>query len=847
MRILLKRVVFLLLFGVAETAFPQVRLSEIMFDPIGSEYYDEFIEIQNRSLRDTITLSGWRVGDEKSLDLIKDAGFGLELAPGQFGIILDSGYFRHSTTYDSLIPADALILTIADKSFGSGGLSNSVAEKVSLVNDRGDTVDAYRYTLDNLPGYSDEKINIFQDSPENNWANSLKLNGTPGFKNSVALSAKDLSLISVDWDSVLLQKEGKFSGTAVVKNVGTAPATDGRLVLFEDKNFDCVFTSSEQRGFWPIGRAVLPKETISIAIFLDHLLPGIHSFLVLIDWTADENKSNNSKEIGGMVQFTQDVLRVNEIMYRPSAGFPEWIEIKNVSADTLQLYRWRLSDETTAHSVAIFDSLKELPPGSYWILAQSHIPDLPDSLAARETIVRGWPTLNNSGDQVWIFDPAGQPLDYVDYSRWPVTPAGHSLEQLEYSIPSENQGKWQASRAEGGTPGRPNSINPLLVDGELRCLDDMPVLAKVEDSTAVSILLKNSGRSEISESRIVIFDDRNHDGHFSENEILEQETECPGTLPPGDSTICQIAFAGLASGKHILLAEWRIPEDQDEKNNDGLIEIWKGYRPLRLLINEIMYQPRPGWPEWVEIYNPEENEILMQDWSICDRRALVKEASLGSGATIFPKDFLVVTGDSSFFNYYPEVKPSRVLIDGEFPTLNNDKDSLFLVDLSGTIIDELAYTSSWGGRNGHSLERIRPENSAADSTNWSTSVAAAGSTPGNQNSIFLHIKAANNWLSIFPNPFSPDGDGKDDFVTFTIQTRSPTSVAELRIFDATGRMIRTLLANQPIGSKYECIWDGRERNGKILPMGIYIAYLELFVNHKKQRSIKKTFVLAKHL
>ncbi len=847
MRILLKLVVFLSLFGVAEVVFPQVRLSEIMFDPIGSEYYDEFIEIQNRSLRDTITLSGWRIGDEKSLDLIKDAGFGLQLAPGQFGLILDSGYFTHSTTYDSLIPPDALILTIADRSFGSGGLSNSVAEKVSLVNDQGDTVDAYRYTLDNLPGHSDERINIFQDSPENNWANSLGLNGTPGFKNSVALSAKDLSLVSVSWDSLLLQTQGSFSGTAVIENVGTTSAADGSLVLFEDKNCDGAFTASEQRGFWWINRTIQPKQMVSISIFLDHLSPGIHSFLILIDWATDENKSNNSKKITGVVQFPPDVLQVNEIMYRPAAGVPEWIEIKNISTDTLQLYRWGLSDETTAHSVTIFDNLSQLAPGGYRVLAQSRIPNLPDSLSAGEIVVHGWPTLNNSGDQVWIFGPTGQPLDHVDYSRWPLTPTGYSLERLEFSVTSKNPEKWKVSRVEGGTPGHPNSINPLLVDGELRCLDNMPILAKAEDSVAVNILLKNSGRLEISGSRMVIFDDQNRDGYFSESEIVQQETKCPGALLPGDSTICRLKLSGLASGKHELLAKWEIPEDRDEKNNRGLFEIWRGYRPLTLLINEIMYQPRPGWPEWVEIYNPGGIEIALEDWSICDRRELSKEASLKSTAMILPKDFLVITGDSSFFDFYPGIDSNRALVDGKFPNLNNDKDSLFLVDLSGTIIDDLAYTSSWGGRNGHSLERIRPENPAADSTNWSTSVAAVGSTPGNQNSIFLHVKSANNCLTIFPNPFSPDGDGKDDFVTFTIQGKSSTSVAELRIFDATGRIIRTLLANQPIGSKYECIWDGREKNGKILPMGIYIAYLELFVHHKKEKSIKKAFVLAKHL
>ena len=52
--------------------------------------------------------------------------------PDQFAVILDNGYFENSTDYDSLIPPEALILTINGKTFGSGGLLNSAPETVTL-------------------------------------------------------------------------------------------------------------------------------------------------------------------------------------------------------------------------------------------------------------------------------------------------------------------------------------------------------------------------------------------------------------------------------------------------------------------------------------------------------------------------------------------------------------------------------------------------------------------------------------------------------------------------------------------------------------------------------------------
>ena len=78
--------------------------------------------------------------------------------PNQFAIILDPGYFEHERIYDSVIPNDALILTISDATFGSSGLANSEAETVSLIDLHGNFVSSYTYTIDNNPHYSDEKI-----------------------------------------------------------------------------------------------------------------------------------------------------------------------------------------------------------------------------------------------------------------------------------------------------------------------------------------------------------------------------------------------------------------------------------------------------------------------------------------------------------------------------------------------------------------------------------------------------------------------------------------------------------------------------------------------------------------
>jgi hypothetical protein len=165
--------------------FSQITITEVMFDSIGPETTDEFVEIYNRSDRDTVNLSGWMLGDDSGQDPLMDAGHGLILFPRRYAVVLDPDYFEQSTSYDTLIPKETLILTVRGSTLGNAGLSNSRSETISLLNNRGETVTRYAYSIGNKPGYSDEKIDLFGTDNAENWADSRILMGTPGRANSV--------------------------------------------------------------------------------------------------------------------------------------------------------------------------------------------------------------------------------------------------------------------------------------------------------------------------------------------------------------------------------------------------------------------------------------------------------------------------------------------------------------------------------------------------------------------------------------------------------------------------------------------------------------------------------------
>ena len=163
----------------AGRAMASVTLSEVMYDPLGSEYHDEFVELANTSDTAWVDLGGWQLGDAEELDELVHGGGGTLLGPGQFALVLDGSYATHSTTYDSLRDV-ALMLTIDDRAFGAGGWSNSSPETILLVNAQGDTVDVFVCDPQSQPGRSWEKIDLTAGSGAQNWALSLAPGGTPG-------------------------------------------------------------------------------------------------------------------------------------------------------------------------------------------------------------------------------------------------------------------------------------------------------------------------------------------------------------------------------------------------------------------------------------------------------------------------------------------------------------------------------------------------------------------------------------------------------------------------------------------------------------------------------------------
>jgi hypothetical protein len=151
--------------------------------------------------------------------------------------------------------------------------------------------------------------------------------------------------------------------------------------------------------------------------------------------------------------------------------------------------------------------------------------------------------------------------------------------------------------------------------------------------------------------------------------------------------------------------------------------------------------------------------------------------------------------------------------------------------------------------NGVALERISLTAPVQSPTNWTSSAAPAGGTPGRPNSVLVAPDAApERRLTVTPSPFSPDGDGRDDVTRIAFRLDTNIASARVRIYDAAGRHVRTLEQSRIVGRTGELLWDGRGEDGRSLRIGIYVVLFEaLDAQGGHAITMKRPVVLARPL
>ncbi|WP_337866984.1 lamin tail domain-containing protein [Ignavibacterium sp.] len=717
-----------LIFSQSDTS---IIFSEIMFYPASGN--NEFIELYNISTTESVDLTNWKIKYYTSAnDLIIDAGFGTVLPPQTFAIIFENDYDLLNGIYSGLVPTNALVLKISDGAFGSSGMANTTGRPLWLLNSADDTVDYYFYSANNLQTYSDEKILMNRDSLQTNWANSLVSNGTPGFTNSVTPLNYDLLVSSLVFNPPQPILGEDVSAIVTIKNKGAQPANNFSIEIYNDSNFDSVGQITEL-VFSQSFSNLQSNDSLIVTEILSSLSVGTYQIISKVIFNEDENLLNNQLIKSFTIYPPGNVyndLIINEIMYAPSSGQPEWVEVFNKSESPINLKNWKFADATT--SVTITNSDFILQPDSFVVLtADSSILNF---FPVGSPIIKiSVPALNNTGDAVVIKDSINTLIDSVNYfPSWGGNTGGKSLERIIKDNPSNDPQNWKTSQSIfNATPGKINSVTPKNYDLTISKFKSAFEYGIIGESISFSSTVKNIGLNLSAPFDLLLYNDTNIDSIPQSGELVSQQGF--NSLAVGDSISSEFITENFYEGENNFILLVNTSQDDDSTNNIAFTKVvGVSVNETRddIVINEIMYAPSSPEPEWIELFNRSEKTISLKNYKLADAVDTTKVIS--DTLTLHPKEFLVIAKDSSVINFYNI--QSRIYF-ASFPTLNNTDDKIILLDSLNRVIDSLQYFSGWGGINGKSLERVDVNISSTDSTNWKSSISKYKATPGTFNSV----------------------------------------------------------------------------------------------------------------
>ncbi len=345
---------------------------------------------------------------------------------------------------------------------------------------------------------------------------------------------------------------------------------------------------------------------------------------------------------------------------------------------------------------------------------------------------------------------------------------GHSLERVSSEEESNDSTNWGSSISiYKATPGLINSLTKKDFDIAVADILFDPEFPIQGDTISISSKIKNLGNNDANFS-LLLFEDTNLD---SIPDILVSSLQSL-FIASNDSSVFNFSYSieNIQSERAFFVkAEFAL--DQDTTNNELYKSIEPGLPAQSVVINEVMYTPVGGEPEWIELFNKTNLTINLNGWTINDVFSTPVTATINQDLFIQPNSYLVLSRSTSIYDYH-RVIPSEVFV-LSLPTLNNDFDGVVLKDNRGLQMDSVLYSNQWGGTNGYSLERLSVNASSNLPANWGSSVDIEQSTPGRINS--LTPKQFD--LSVAEMSFNPrfPVEGDDVFINAFIRNNGSSS------------------------------------------------------------------------
>lgn len=263
-----------------------------------------------------------------------------------------------------------------------------------------------------------------------------------------------------------------------------------------------------------------------------------------------------------------------------------------------------------------------------------------------------------------------------------------------------------------------------------------------------------------------------------------------------------------------------------------------------VVINEILFNPKPGGVDFVELLNQSDRSINLQGWTLGNR--LISSEPL----ILQPQQHLAIsTSSATLLQHYPSVEQHKLHQVPSLPAYPNKQGYVMLY--AGTMLmDSLYYNESMHSPllkniKGISLERQSPQRPSNEAGNFrSASTISGGATPGYKNSTHSTINEKNNLFFLSSKTMSPDGDSFEDYLEINYELSDSNYMINVDIYSDKGTLVNRLIRQQSAGMRGKITWDGRSENGHLCSPGIYICLMEVYDDKGHREVVKEAFVLT---
>jgi hypothetical protein len=535
-----------------------------------------------------------------------------------------------------------------------------------------------------------------------------------------------------------------------------------------------------------------------------------------------------------------DIL-ITEIMADPNPkpeGLPEaeYLELFNNSDKVIQLETLKL---------VINGAQKSFPehfllPGEYLTICEDEFLSSFENFG-QAVAFSSIPALTNGSGQLIIKDDEETVIFEVNYSKnWygdaDKTEGGWSLELIDLNGIHDCGGNWRASvDSDGGTPGNENSLFGTALETA------GPVMRSAFAESGFEVLI--TFNEAIDETTISSASFTISDGITIFNAFVQQ---------PETNTVLLTLSSPLSFGVIYSLTGMGDIADclgnQLQSEDPVYFGLTESIEPNDIVINEILFNPETFGSDFLELYNRSNKIIDLDDITIINFQK--EDTAFVKRHVIFPNEYAVISeARADIIERYFVEFPERIF-ENDLPGFD-DKAGNVTIQSSGITIDSFDYSEGMhfgllSDKDGISLERTSPETSTQSFGNWHSAASAAGyATPTYKNSQFtIPAEAGSSIMSIPNTTFSPDNDGYEDILQINYATDQSGYFINIFIYDAMGRQIKQIAANELLASEGVYKWDGTTGDGQKARLGIYVVWAELFTTEGQVEQFKETCVLA---